>query len=108
MEHVKLSLKNISKCYKLYNRSSHRLTELLHPFRKKYHKNFFALKDIDLEIPHGEILGVLGVNGAGKSTLLKILAGVLKSTKGEREVLGTIVGLLELGAGFNPEFTGLS
>jgi lipopolysaccharide transport system ATP-binding protein len=81
--------------------------EALHPFKKKYHREFYALKDIDLTLQKGEILGIVGKNGSGKSTLLKIISGVLPTTKGSVKVSGEIVALLELGAGFNPNFTGI-
>lgn len=102
-----IKLAGISKKYNLYNKKQDRLKEALHPRRKKYHREFYALKDINLEVKRGEILGIVGKNGSGKSTLLKIISGILTPTAGSVEVKGNIVPLLELGAGFNPELTGM-
>lgn len=103
---VAIRVKDLSKVYKLYNRPSDRLREALHPFRKKYHREFAALKDINFEILNGETIGIVGLNGSGKSTLLQLLCGTLSASSGSIEVKGRIAALLELGAGFNPEFTG--
>lgn len=103
---IAISLNNVSKVYKLYPSHKARLKEALHPRRKKYHKDFHALKDINLTIKKGETLGVLGMNGAGKSTLLKVISGVLQPSSGSVQINGNISALLELGSGFNPEFTG--
>ena len=102
-----IRLANISKKYNLYNSRQDRLKEALHPRRKKYHKEFYALSDINLEVKKGEILGIVGKNGSGKSTLLKIISNILTPSSGSVEVKGKVVPLLELGAGFNPEFTGM-
>jgi lipopolysaccharide transport system ATP-binding protein len=107
VKEVAVSLKNVSKYYKLYKEPKDRMKEALHPFNKKYHKPFYALNDIDLEVLRGDVLGVVGRNGSGKSTLLKLITGVLQPNGGEIFVNGKITALLELGAGFNPEFTGL-
>jgi lipopolysaccharide transport system ATP-binding protein len=104
---IVIRLKGVSKMYKLFGSKADRLKEALHPFKKKYHKPFYALKDIHLEVKRGEILGIVGVNGSGKSTLLKLISGIIPATRGSVEVKGRVVPLLELGAGFNPEFTGL-
>jgi len=104
---IAIKLKGVSKYYKLYNASRDRLKEVLHPFGKKYHRNYFALKNVDLEVYKGEILGIVGRNGSGKSTLLKIVTGVLYPNEGQVTVNGRISALLELGTGFNPDFTGL-
>ncbi|MBI5561772.1 MAG: ABC transporter ATP-binding protein [Deltaproteobacteria bacterium] len=101
-----ISVNNISKSYRLYNTPSEKLRELLHPFGKKYHKEFWALRDVSFEIKKGESVGIIGRNGSGKSTLLKILCGVLQPNAGTASVSGRVSALLELGAGFNPEYTG--
>jgi lipopolysaccharide transport system ATP-binding protein len=102
-----IELKSVSKYYKLYESPRDRLKEALDPRDKSYHKKFFAVKNVDLCIPKGEIIGILGVNGSGKSTLLKLIAHVLTPSSGDIQVNGRISALLELGAGFNPNFTGL-
>lgn len=104
-EEIAISLKNISKCYKRYARPVDRLKEILLP-GKSHAQEFWALKDIDLEIPKGQILGIIGQNGSGKSTLLQIIAGTLTPTTGDVFANGRISALLELGSGFNFEFTG--
>lgn len=101
-----VKLQNISKLYKLYDKPVDRLKESLHPFKKKYHKEFHALKDINLEIKKGEVLGIVGVNGAGKSTLLKIIAGVVTPTSGRITIKGRLNAILELSSGLKPEMTG--
>jgi len=106
-KNIAIKLHNISKVYKLYDKPIDRLKEALHPFKKKYHKDFYALKNINLEIKKGEVLGIVGVNGAGKSTLLKIIAGVLTPTNGRITVHGKLNAILELGSGLKPEMTGL-
>lgn len=103
---IAVKLTNISKVYKLYDRPVDRLKESLHPFKKKYHKDFYALKNINLEIKKGEVLGIVGVNGAGKSTLLKIIAGVLTPTSGRVIINGKINAILELSSGLKGEMTG--
>ncbi len=103
---IAISVRNLSKKYQLYETPKHRLKEALHPFRKKYHRDFWALRDISFEVKRGEALGIIGRNGAGKSTLLQIICGTMLPTHGEVEVNGRVTALLELGAGFNPEFTG--
>ena len=102
-----ISLKNVSKYYKLYKEPKDRLKEALNPFNKIYHKKFYAIKNINLEIEKGEIIGIVGKNGSGKSTLLKLITSVLISNEGSIKVKGKISALLELGSGFNPEFTGV-
>lgn len=98
---------HLTKIYRLYDKSNDRLKEALHPFGKKYHHDFYALSDVSFEIQAGETVGIVGKNGAGKSTLLKIIAGVLTPSDGEVEVNGRVASLLELGAGFNPEYSGM-
>ena len=104
---VSIKVESLSKIYKLYNTPMDRLKETMHPFRKKYHKDFFALKDISFEVKKGETFGIIGKNGSGKSTLLKIITGVLSPSSGNVTVNGRVSSLLELGAGFNPELNGI-
>jgi lipopolysaccharide transport system ATP-binding protein len=106
-EDVVIKLEGVSKKYKLYNNKIERMKEALHPLKKKYHRDFYALKNFDLEVRKGEILGIVGRNGSGKSTLLKLIAGVITPSSGSIQTKGSIVPLLELGSGFNPEFTGM-
>ncbi len=104
---IAIKVENLSKVYKLYNAPIDRMKEALHPRKKSYHKEFYALNDVSFEIKRGECVGILGKNGAGKSTILKIITGVLTPTSGKVTVNGKISALLELGAGFNPEYTGM-
>lgn len=104
---IAIKVENISKQYKLYDKPLDRMKESLNIFKKKYHKEFFALKNASFEIKKGECVAIVGKNGSGKSTLLKIITGVLSPTSGKVYVDGKISALLELGAGFNPEYTGL-
>ena len=97
---------NISKIYKLYDDPSGRLKEALFRGRKILHKKFTALKDISFSVGKGETVGVIGRNGSGKSTLLQIIASIVTPTAGTLEINGRISALLELGSGFDPEFTG--
>ena len=108
MSDIAISIKGLSKYYKLYKEPKDMMREAFNPFGKKYHHEFYALKNINLEINKGEILGIVGKNGSGKSTLLKLICGVLSPNSGNIVVNGKIAALLELGAGFNPEFTGLN
>lgn len=107
MSEIAIRAVNLSKAYKIYERDIDRLKEALNPFHKRYSKDFYALRDINFEIKRGENVGLVGRNGAGKSTLLKIITGVITPTTGTIEVRGRIASLLELGAGFNPEMTGV-
>jgi len=104
---IVISVKNLTKLYHLYDKPQDRLKEALHPLRKSYHHDFYALKGVSFEIKKGETVGIIGKNGAGKSTLLKMITGVLTPTEGEVTVKGKISSLLELGAGFNSEISGL-
>ncbi len=103
---IAMTVDCVTKSYRLYKRNSDRIKETFHPFRKQYHKPFVALNDVSFSIKKGESVGIIGKNGSGKSTLLQILCGVLQPTSGHVSVTGRISALLELGAGFNPEFTG--
>ena len=98
---------HVSKMYKLYDRPSDRLRESLGLTRKKCYREHYALTDVNFEVARGETIGIIGTNGAGKSTILKIITGVLNPTAGEVTVDGRISALLELGAGFNMEYTGI-
>lgn len=102
-----ISVRNLTKTYKLYNKPIDRLKEALNPFKKQYHKNFNALRGVSFEIKRGETVGIIGRNGSGKSTLLKLITGVLNSSSGRVIVHGRISAILELGAGFNGNMTGL-
>ena len=99
-------VQNVAKLYKLYKRPSDRLREALPFGPRKYHQDFWALRDISFQLEKGETLGLVGPNGCGKSTLLQIVCGILPPTLGRVVTRGRIAALLELGAGFNPEFTG--
>ena len=107
MNDIAISVQNVSKVYRLYNEPLDRLKESLHPLRKKYHHVFYALKNVCFDINKGETVGIIGKNGSGKSTLLKILTGVLTPSSGHVDKYGKVLALLELGAGFNPELTGI-
>jgi lipopolysaccharide transport system ATP-binding protein len=101
-----ISLSGVAKKYRLFGSPQERIKEALHPFHKRYHREFWALKDLSFDVAVGETCGILGRNGSGKSTLLQIIAGVTQPTCGNVAVNGRISAVLELGAGFNPEFTG--
>jgi len=101
-----IKIQNLSKRFRVYDKPLDRLKEWLTPRGMSYHWAYWALRDINLEIKHGASLGIIGANGAGKSTLLKILCGTLSPTTGSLDIRGRITGLLELGSGFHPEFTG--
>jgi len=105
MDEIVVSLENVSKCFKRYAHPIDRLKEMILPGKSRA-ENFWALQGINLEIPKGETLGIVGQNGSGKSTLLQIIAGILTPTTGAVRVSGRVSALLELGSGFNPEFTG--
>lgn len=104
-EEIAISLRNVSKSFKRYHRPVDRLKEILLPGENRSDE-FWALRDINLEIPKGQTFGIIGRNGSGKSTMLQIIAGTLTPTTGEVRVKGRVSALLELGSGFNPEFTG--
>ncbi|MDD6328433.1 MAG: ABC transporter ATP-binding protein, partial [Lachnospiraceae bacterium] len=107
MQEVAIKVNHIQKLYKLYNKPSDRFKEALGLSRKSRHREHFALDDVDFQVMRGETVGIIGTNGAGKSTLLKIITGVLNPTNGSIDVSGRISALLELGAGFNMEYTGV-
>ena len=100
-------VKNITKVYRLYEKPIDRLKESLSIAHKSYHRDFFALNQISFQVKKGETVGIIGTNGSGKSTILKIITGVLTPTTGEVQVDGVISALLELGAGFNMDYTGI-
>lgn len=102
-----IEVKDITKIYRLYNKPSDRLREALFSGGKSLHKDFYALKGVSFDVKKGESLGIIGVNGSGKSTILKIITGVLTPSSGEVISDGKISALLELGAGFNMEYTGI-
>ena len=97
---------HLSKKYAIYEHPRDKLREAMHLGRKVRHKEFWALQDVSFEVEHGQTLGIIGQNGSGKSTLLQILAGIMRQTQGDCYVTGKVSALLELGSGFNPEFTG--
>lgn len=103
---VAITAKALSKCYQLYDRPSDRLKQMLWRGRRKFFREFWALHDINLEVRQGEVLGIVGRNGAGKSTLLQLICGTLAPSSGSLGIDGRIAPLLELGAGFNPDFSG--
>lgn len=108
MSEYAIEVKNLDKVYKLYDKPMDRLKESLGLSRKKkLSRDHYALRDISLEVKKGETVGIIGTNGSGKSTILKIITGVLNPTKGDVIIDGRISALLELGAGFNMEFTGI-
>jgi len=104
---IAIHLRDVSKKYSIYTSRKDRLKEILSPKKKKHHQDFWALKDINLQIPKGQTVGILGLNGSGKSTLLQIISSVLHPSSGQLTVNGRVAALLELGAGFNPQLTGL-
>ncbi|MCP9447204.1 MAG: ABC transporter ATP-binding protein [Nitrospira sp.] len=103
---VAIVVERLSKQFKLFTSPKERLLEALHPWRNKRLNDFWALKDVSFEIRQGETVGIIGRNGSGKSTLLQIIAGVMQPTQGTIRVNGRLGTILELGAGFDPEFTG--
>ncbi len=107
MENYSIKVNNVSKVYRLYDRPMDRLKEAVSITKKCCHKEYYALREVSFKVKKGETIGLIGVNGAGKSTMLKIITGVLTPTKGSVEINGKISALLELGAGFNGEYTGM-
>src|SRR2546425_2029490 len=96
----------IAKCFRIYRHPSDHLKELLFLGRRRFHEPFWAVRDVDVQVERGCCLGIIGENGSGKSTLLRMIAGVIRPSSGNLAVGGRVSALLELGAGFNPLFTG--
>src|SRR6476659_1339205 len=102
-----ISVRTIGKMYRVYNHPQDRLKQMLFwRFGKTYGREFWALRNVSFDVYKGEMVGIIGRNGSGKSTLLQLIAGTLAPTIGEAHVNGRVGALLELGSGFNPEFTG--
>ncbi|MBS5607712.1 MAG: ABC transporter ATP-binding protein [Enterocloster asparagiformis] len=102
-----ISVKDVTKVYKLYEKPIDRLKESVSPTHKNYHRDFYALNGLSFNVKKGETVGIIGTNGSGKSTILKIITGVLTPSTGQVQVNGKISALLELGAGFNMDYTGI-
>ena len=102
-----ITVKDVTKVYRLYDKPIDRLKESLSPTHKSYHKDFYALNGLSFNVEKGQTVGIIGTNGSGKSTILKIITGVLTPTTGQVDVEGKISALLELGAGFNMDYTGI-
>ena len=107
MDDIAISVQNVTKLYKLYDKPSDRFKESLGLTKKKNYKEHYALHNLSFDVKKGECLGIIGTNGAGKTTILKIITGVLNPTDGKIDIHGRISALLELGAGFNMEYTGI-
>ena len=107
MSDIAISVDNVTKLYKLYDKPSDRFKEALGFSKRKKYKEHYALHNLNFQVKKGECVGIIGTNGAGKSTILKIITGVLNPTEGEVKIDGRISALLELGAGFNMEYTGI-
>lgn len=111
---IAIKVQNLSKCYQIYEQPRDRLKQFILPYlrrkvghaQKQYFREFWALKDVSFEVKKGETVGIIGRNGSGKSTLLQLICGTLNPTSGTVQTNGRIAALLELGSGFNPEFTG--
>ena len=102
-----IDVKDVTKIYRLYDKPIDRLKESISPTHKNYHRDFYALSGVSFSVEKGQSVGIIGTNGSGKSTMLKIITGVLTQSSGEVQVNGTISALLELGAGFNMDYTGI-
>lgn len=103
---ISIKVENLSKCYPIYDKPRDRLMQMLNGGRKQYFREFWALRDMSFSVRRGETVGIIGRNGSGKSTLLQIICGTVTPTSGTVMTSGRVAALLELGAGFNPEFTG--
>ena len=103
---VVIRVENLSKCYQIYDKPQHRLWQGFFRGHRQFFREFWALKDVSFDVGKGETVGIIGRNGSGKSTLLQMICGTLTPTAGSIDVRGRVGALLELGAGFNPEFTG--
>jgi len=114
MTDIAIRVSNLSKCYLIYNQPQDRLKQTLYPrFQrltgrapKQYYREFWAVRNVSFEVKKGETVGIIGCNGSGKSTLLQMICGTLYPSSGDIQVNGRVAALLELGAGFNPEFSG--
>ena len=106
-EEIAIRINDVSKLYKLYDKPTDRLKESLGFSKQKKYKEHYALRNVSFDVKKGECVGIIGTNGAGKSTILKIITGVLNQTAGDIQINGRISALLELGAGFNMEYTGI-
>jgi lipopolysaccharide transport system ATP-binding protein len=102
-----IEVDGLGKCYQIYDKPSDRLKQMLMRGRKQYYKEFWALNNVSFKVKKGETVGIIGRNGSGKSTLLQMICGTLNPTAGAVKVNGRVAALLELGAGFNPEFSGV-
>ena len=105
-ENVAVELEGLGKCYRIYKNPKDRLKQAIWGERRQFYREFWALRDMSLTVARGETLGIIGCNGSGKSTLLQMICGTLTPTEGSVRTKGRIAALLELGSGFNPEFTG--
>lgn len=101
-----IKVEALNKCFQIYDKPSDRLRQMLARGRKKYHREFWAVKNVSFSVSRGETVGIVGRNGSGKSTLLQMICGTLTPTSGVIETHGRVAALLELGSGFNPEFSG--
>lgn len=107
MSKTAIKVDHITKIYAMYKNPKDRIKEAFSVTKRKYHDDFYALRDVSFEVEEGECFGIIGKNGSGKSTLLKIMTGVLTQSDGDVQINGHVSALLELGAGFNPEYTGI-
>ena len=114
MSDIAIKVENLSKCYPIFDTPRDRLKQMIIPMLqraygfspRKYYREFWALRDVSFEVKRGQSVGIIGRNGSGKSTLLQLICGTLAPTGGSLQVNGRVAALLELGSGFNPEFTG--